>query len=544
MSGIEITNRIVYVGADGAFATRLRSLLGPSAGPAAGAGPERVWATPSVRAALRAAGPEDVLVIDVDALDGGARLDGGAGLDGRTGSNGGAASEAEDGVQRAVAAAESVAVVALIVDDFAARADAALAEGVHAVLAGHRASDEVVLLTIRHAVEVQAMRVQLRRAQRLEAVGMLAGGVANDMNNLLTAINGYGEILSSGLGDSIRYARLRRYADQIRSAGERGAELTHQLLAFTRRQRPSPGAMDLNRAISGVRRVVGRLVGSDIRFSLSTEAHLGLVVADPGYIEQALLNLVVNAVDAMDGGGTLVVETANARLLPGAFDYGVVTEARDYVMLAVADSGAGMTAETRARALEPFFTTKTSGEGSGLGLSTVRGIVQECNGVLAIDSAPGEGTTVRVYLPRATKERTDDSHPTVPTDRSQGSETVLVVDDELAVRALVRDVLEEYGYRVLECEDGYDALQRLGRERGGVDLVLSDVNLPGMTGPRLQEALLARGERTRFLYMSGYPEGATASGGVLAAGTPFVEKPFRPAELAEHVRAVLDNTTA
>ncbi|MEO6119772.1 MAG: ATP-binding protein [Terriglobales bacterium] len=386
--------------------------------------------------------------------------------------------------------------------------------------------------------ERRALEDQLRQSQKMEAIGRLAGGVAHDFNNLLTVIKGYSELMLDELKDA---DPMRAEVEEIKKAADRAATLTRQLLAFSRQQVLAPKVIDLNAVVSNMDKLLTRLLGEDIGLYTVLEASLGRVKADPGQIEQVVMNLVVNARDAMPRGGKLTVETSNADLDDSYAREHVGARAGSYVMLAVSDNGTGMTPEVRQRIFEPFFTTKELGKGTGLGLSTVYGIVKQSEGYIWVYSEPGQGTSFKVYLPRV------DSPVEVVTPRAgrkptfTGSETVLLVEDEDGVRALVRQVLHKHGYTVLEARHGGEALLHCERHVGPIQLLLTDVVLEQMGGPELARRLSGIRPDMRVLYISGYTDDAIIHHGVLTEGTAFLQKPFTTEALARKIRQVLDN---
>ena len=396
---------------------------------------------------------------------------------------------------------------------------------------------EILLGTVVDMTERRRLEEQLLQSQKMEAVGRLAGGIAHDFNNLLTAVSGYSELLLRELpeGDP-----RREFAEEIRKAGGRAAALTHQLLAFSRRQVLEPRVLDLNAVISGMERMLRRVIGEDIELITATQEELWHARADPGQIEQAILNLVVNARDAMPRGGKLTLETANVELDEKfAGRYATVTPG-PHVMLAVSDTGIGMDAELQARLFEPFFTTKEHGKGTGLGLSTTYGIVKQSGGSIWVYSEPGHGTTFKIYLPRC--EEPLEELPPAPDTReaAPGTETVLVVEDEPEVRRLVERLLRGKGYRVLTAGSPADAVGLASAHEGAIDLLLTDVIMPGMNGRELARRLAPARPAMRVLYMSGYADAAMSQQGILPPGTAFVSKPFTPEVLARKVREVLD----
>ncbi|HEU4451748.1 MAG TPA: PAS domain S-box protein, partial [Longimicrobium sp.] len=384
--------------------------------------------------------------------------------------------------------------------------------------------------------ELHESREQLLQSQKMEAVGRLAGGVAHDFNNLLTAIKGFTELL---LLDFDQKDPRYPFAHEIQAAANRAASLTRQLLAFSRKQVLQPRVIDLNSSVTDIEKMLRRLIGEDVELVARLEAAHGEVRADPGQLEQVLLNLAVNARDAMPGGGTLTVETRAARLeeeLKRAYPYVVPGW---YVMLSVSDTGHGMDLETRERAFEPFFTTKPAGRGTGLGLSTVYGIVKQSGGFIWIDSEPERGTTVRIYLPPV-DEPARDPAPAADAVPSRGAETVLLAEDEETVRRLARRVLERSGYTVLEAADGEEAIRVAEAHRGPIHLLVTDVVMPRLGGRDLAARLLTARPGLRVLYVSGYTDEAVRRHGILDPGTGFVEKPFTADVLAEQVRRALD----
>jgi len=400
------------------------------------------------------------------------------------------------------------------------------------------------LLYIIHRVEDVTEVVRLERqgneqqSQRMEALGRLAGGVAHDFNNLLGVITGYGELLGRNLNDD---ARLTRYVSDILKAADRAGGLARQLLAFSRKQVLQPRVLDLNAVVTDTEKMLRRLIGEDVMLVTVLEEPLGRVKADPGQIEQVLMNLAVNARDAMPRGGRLTIETANVdldvayvRLRPGV-------EPGPYVMLAVSDTGHGMKQETLGHVFEPFFTTKAAGKGTGLGLATVHGIVKQSGGHVWVYSEPEHGATFKVYLPR-TKETAPAAAVTEKAEHPlpKGVETVLLVEDETGLRELVRECLEGSGYRVLEARQAGHALEIAEDYAGPIHLLVTDVVMPGMSGRELSERLAASHAGMKVLYMSGYTDDAVVLHGVLAEEMAFLQKPFTINALAQKVRALLD----
>jgi two-component system, cell cycle sensor histidine kinase and response regulator CckA len=385
--------------------------------------------------------------------------------------------------------------------------------------------------------EKRVLEKQLRMAQKMEAIGRLSGGIAHDFNNLLGVIIGYSRVLKRSLGTD---NALCEHALEIEKAGERAASLTKQLLAFSRQQVLTPAILNLNTLTSDMEKMLPRLLGEDIEVSLALAPTLGNVKADQSQIEQVIMNLAVNARDAMPTGGKLKVETANVELDQAYTRDHPGSKVGSYVLLAMTDTGVGMDAGTLAHIFEPFFTTKERGKGTGLGLATVYGIVKQSNGYISVDSAPGKGTSFKIYLPReagrpAVAEAESDS-----PDRLRGSETILLVEDSGPLRKLAKSFLESAGFQVFSAESGEDAVEVANRCKGTFDLLLTDVVMPGMNGRLLAEHLLPRQQGMRVLYMSGYTDGFIAGHGVLEPGTDLLHKPFTEEVLIRRVREVLD----
>ncbi len=397
--------------------------------------------------------------------------------------------------------------------------------------------EEILLGTVFDMTERRRLEEQLLQSQKMEAVGRLAGGIAHDFNNLLTAISGYSELLLTQLpeGDP-----RRESAEEIRQAGSRAAALTRQLLAFSRRQVLEPRVLDLNAVISGMERMLRRVIGEDVELTTALELELWRSKADPGQIEQAILNLVVNARDAMPRGGRLTVETANVELDEKFAGLYATVHPGPHVMLAVSDTGVGMDAELQARLFEPFFTTKERGKGTGLGLSTTYGIVKQSGGSIWVYSEPGHGTTFKIYLPRCEEPLEDPVLPAPRTAPAAGTESVLLVEDEPEVRRLVEKLLGLKGYKVLSAASPAEAIAVSRRHEAPIDLLLTDVIMPGMNGRELARILAETRPRMKVLYMSGYTDAAISQQGILAPGTAFLSKPFTPDVLARKVREVID----
>ena len=386
-----------------------------------------------------------------------------------------------------------------------------------------------------NVTERRKLEDQLRQSQKMEAVGRLAGGVAHDFNNLLTVINGYSELLLRQVGED---STLRKEVEEIRKAGDRASMLTRQLLAFSRRQVLQPKMLDLNATVTGMATMLRRLIGEDIDLRILPGEGLGKVKADPGQVEQIILNLVVNSRDAMPGGGKLSIETRNT-LLDGTFSSKhPYTVAGPHVLLAVSDTGAGMSEDTQAHLFEPFFTTKEKGKGTGLGLSTVYGIVKQSQGYIHVYSELGKGTTVKIYLPRVEGEEETVSPVSAPAPH--GTETVLVAEDDDQIRDFVTRVLSRKGYRVLSASDGFDALRLCGESADPVDLLITDVVMPRMGGRELASRIQTAKPGVRVLFVSGYTEDAISQRGILEAGLQFLQKPFTTDALLRKVREVFD----
>jgi NO-binding membrane sensor protein with MHYT domain/nitrogen-specific signal transduction histidine kinase/CheY-like chemotaxis protein len=387
-------------------------------------------------------------------------------------------------------------------------------------------------LWVRRRVDAAERRQQ---SQRLEAIGQLAGGVAHDFNNLLTAILGNVSFVLAATppGDS-RYEDVR----EIERAATRAAELTRQLLAFSRKQILRPTILDLNSVLEHIMRMLNRLVGEHIEVTLRPDPALGLVRADVAQVEQVIVNLVVNARDAMRDGGRLTIETQTVALGPDSAGQHAGMAPGLYVLMAFTDTGVGMDPVTQGRIFEPFFTTKGLGQGTGLGLATVYGIVKQSGGTISVYSEPGRGSSFKVYLPQVAAEAGENEAAAAPL-AAEGSGTVLLVEDEAVVRQLAARALRASGYRLLVATDAVEALRVSGEHEGPIHLLLTDVIMPGTTGPRLAAELVSAHPELRVLYMSGFTENAIAHHGVLDAETQFLQKPFTPAALALKVREVL-----
>jgi PAS domain S-box-containing protein len=394
--------------------------------------------------------------------------------------------------------------------------------------------DPVIEGTIIDITQRKELEDQLIQAQKMEAIGRLAGGIAHDFNNLLTAVIGYSQLLLMRLeqGDPARWE-----VGEINKAAVRAATLTSQLLAFSRRQILQPKILDLNSVVADLSKMLRRLIGEDIDLVLALEPNLGQVKADPSQIQQVIMNLAVNARDAMLRGGTLTIETANLTIESDGERAEVKLQPGRYVVLRIRDTGEGMSAETQSHIFEPFFTTKEVGKGTGLGLSTVYGIISQTGGEITVSSAPGEGATFSIYLPRVEESV---EHLGEQAARPRPSETILLVEDDSMVRGLAATVLTEAGYKVLEAASGADALQLVADSTDPIHLLLTDVVMPSMSGTALADEIRALRPAIRVLYASGYTDDAVIHHGVAGKESDFIQKPFTPRALAEKVREVLD----
>ena len=383
------------------------------------------------------------------------------------------------------------------------------------------------------------LEAQLRQSQKMEAVGRLAGGVAHDFNNMLMAVTGYADLLleRTRLDDA-----ARGYVDEIRKAADRASRLTGQLLAFSRQQILAPQILDLSDAVTNMETMLRRLIGEDITLIIHSQPGLGRVRADPGQIEQVVLNLAVNARDAMPQGGNLTIETRNVTFEKGYTWGHFPVEPGDYVMISVSDTGCGMDEAIRSRIFEPFYSTKEQGKGTGLGLSTVYGIIKQSGGYVWVYSEPGHGATFKIYLPRQDAPLSPQPAAESTARTAPGSETVLLVEDESMVRALVRDILAMRGYQVLDAPNGTAAVRKAEEHAGPIEILLTDVVMPGISGRELAEQLRHLRPDIRVLYMSGYTDDAIIHHGILDAETAFIQKPFAPEALARKLREVLDRS--
>jgi len=386
--------------------------------------------------------------------------------------------------------------------------------------------------------EQRVLEKQLRMAQKMEAIGRLSGGIAHDFNNLLGVIIGYSGVLKKALGAD---ASLREHALEIEKAGQRAASLTKQLLAFSRQQVLTPAVLNLNTLALDMEKMLPRLLGEDIEVSLELASALGNVKADQSQVEQVIMNLAVNARDAMPMGGKLKIHTGNVQLDHAYTRSHPGSKVGNYVRLAMTDTGHGMDAETLAHIFEPFFTTKERGKGTGLGLATVYGIVKQSNGYIWVDSVPSKGSSFQIYLPLHVGQSAIDEQKPDASENLRGSESILLAEDAEPLRKLAQTFLEAAGFRVLSAQSGEEALEVAARYRGSFNLLLTDVVMPGMNGRVLAEHLLPRQPGMKVLYMSGYTDSFIAGHGVLDRGTHLLHKPFTEEVLIRKVREVLDD---
>ncbi|HNN96884.1 MAG TPA: ATP-binding protein [Pseudomonadota bacterium] len=393
-----------------------------------------------------------------------------------------------------------------------------------------------IAVIIRDLTEKRRLDEQLRQSQKMDAIGRLAGGVAHDFNNLLMIINGYSELLMTHLADD---PELAETVSAIRDAGERAATLTGQLLAFSRKALVEPKLLDLNAVVGAAGRMLQRLLGEDIQLSTQLAPQLGRIRLDPGQLDQILLNLAANARDAMPTGGTLQIQTSAVEIDGSrSAEFGPLRPGQ-YAQLLIRDSGAGMPDDVRQHLFEPFYTTKQTGSGTGLGLAMVYGIVQQAGGGIHVESAPGRGTQFRIVFPLAAVR--PQSSPPVQHSVPRGSETILVVEDEDAVRQIVCLSLQALGYRVMSAGSARAALEIATTHAGPIHVLLTDVVMPDVGGRTLAEQLLKLRPQTRVLYMSGYTDDAVVRHGIEAATVAFLQKPFTPLSLASKLRELLDS---
>ncbi len=378
---------------------------------------------------------------------------------------------------------------------------------------------------------------QLAHAQKMEAVGRLAGGVAHDFNNMLTVISGYNRMILDDLppGDP-----LRVNAEEIQVAADRAAALTNQLLTFSRRQIMRARVVSVNEVLAGTEKMLRRLIGEDLILTLNPAPDTGNIRADPGHIEQAIVNLVVNARDAMPNGGKITIETGNVSLDTTYACSHLGVKPGDFVMIAVSDTGQGMDAATRRHIFEPFYTTKPKGKGTGLGLATVYGMVKQSGGDIWVYSEVGRGTTFKLYFPRVADSAATSATRAAELPKAQGTETILVVEDEEAVRDLTVRILRQLGYTILAASGGQEALEIAAAHPDPISLLVTDVVMPGMSGKHLADTLVSARPGLRVLYVSGYTENTIVSQGALAPGVDFLPKPFSREVLATKIRELLD----
>jgi PAS domain S-box-containing protein len=413
-----------------------------------------------------------------------------------------------------------------------------LESGASAVLNSDGKVEKLVIVS-RDVTARRSLEEQFRQAQKMEAVGRLSGGIAHDFNNLLGVIIGYAEFLQEHLEPE---DALRGSADEILKAGKRAAGLTRQLLAFSRQQVLDPRVLDLNSAVYDMEKLLRRLIGEDIELTTPLSPDLGRVKADQGQLEQVIMNLAVNARDAMPQGGKLVIATENM-IMDEAFvrRYLYPVQPGPYVCLTVTDSGIGMDADTKARAFEPFFTTKEKGKGTGLGLSTVYGVVKQSGGYIDIYTSPGAGTSFKIYLPRVDEAiKAEGASLDGVKSSFDGKETILLAEDEVSLRTLTRTTLELCGYKVLEAKDGVAALEVSEHHDGTIDLLLTDIVMPGMGGRALAHELVRRRPEIKLVYMSGYTGQAVGAQGPVEPGSVFLSKPFTRVSLTRKIREALD----
>jgi len=402
-------------------------------------------------------------------------------------------------------------------------------------------ADQVIALRgmLRNVTQQRALEEQLLRSQRMEAVGHLAGGVAHDFNNLLTVINGRSDLLRTLLEPG---SPLVREVDEIKQAGKRAAALTRQLLILSRRQMSSPSAVNLNQIVGNVENLLRRSIGEQVELICNLKPDLANIKADPSQVEQVLLNLALNARDAMPRGGRLTIETDNAMVAEGSSLHAMGLQLGPHVLLRVEDTGVGIDARLLGQIFEPFVTTKGPGEGTGLGLSTVYGIVQQSHGQIRVDSEPGRGASFEIFLPAVEEAIVEDSEPEEDAESPRGTETILLVEDEAAVRSLLRRFLEGQGYRVVEAPDGETGYEQAESREGEIDLLLTDLVMPGMGGFELARRMESRWPQVKILFMSGYSEDAVGmmDNEPLMDATNFLQKPFSTDLLARRIRAILE----
>lgn len=401
---------------------------------------------------------------------------------------------------------------------------------------------ESLIIVNRDITDRRHLEEQFRQSQKMEAVGRLSGGVAHDFNNLLGVIIGYAEFLQERLEAA---DPLRASVEEILKAGKRAASLTRQLLAFSRQQVLDPKVLDLRVAVTDMEKLLRRLIGEDIELTTAIDPQLGKVKADQGQLEQVIMNLAVNARDAMPQGGKLTIHLENTVLDQDYVRrYPYPVQPGQYVLLMVTDTGVGMDAETKARAFEPFFTTKEKGKGTGLGLSTVYGVVKQSGGYIDVESAPSAGTTFKIFLPRVHEEARMERQSVEAPATGRGNETILIAEDETSLRTLTSATLELNGYKVLQAKDGLEALEASRKHDGPIDLLLTDIVMPGMGGRALAEELGRERKDMRIVYMSGYTGQAVGSQGPVEPGSFYLHKPFTRQALTQKIREALDSQVA
>jgi len=412
-----------------------------------------------------------------------------------------------------------------------------LAESIGTQIAGAIANGQLFMKQKQIEEEKSSIEAQLHQSQKMEAIGQLAGGIAHDFNNLLTVINGYSEFALSSLSPN---DSLREEIEEIRKAGVRAAGLTRQLLTFSRRQVPEFKVLDVGGIVRDLEKMLCRTIGENIELTIKLQENLGRVKADVGQIEQVMMNLAINARDAMPNGGKLIIELAGEELDETYVRKHAGVEPGKYVMISVSDTGEGMAPEIREKIFEPFFTTKETGKGTGLGLSTVYGIVKQSGGHIWVYSEKGHGTVFKIYLPEVEGEADQPVEKAREEETPPGEGKILVVEDEPSVRELTAEFLRKQGYTVLEAQHGNEALRTSREHEGPIDLLVTDVVMPGMTGRELVERLSLTRPGMKVLYMSGYADDAVIQQGVLEEGVNYIQKPFSIGKFAHKVREVLN----
>ncbi len=393
------------------------------------------------------------------------------------------------------------------------------------------------IVNLRDISEQKMMEAQLRQAQKMEAIGVLASGVAHDFNNLLTTILVNTELILSDDIDS----SLKERIEDINKAGQRAAALTRQLLAFSRKQVIQPKVLNLNKLLKDFNKMLDRIIGEDVEILVIPEDALWQIEIDPGQMEQVIFNLVINAKDVMPKGGQITIETENVNHSEGYFyQHGVKSQPGSYIKLAVSDTGSGMDNETQKKIFEPFFTTKKKGKGTGLGLSIVYGIVKQNNGFVWVYSEPGQGSSFKVYLPKAPCDVATKRNESPTVRKADGSETLLIVEDDEQLRKTLRTTLKQNGYKVLDAKNGKDALKICKKHEGMIELMITDVVMPKMSGRETVRRLQPLYPQMKIIYMSGYTDNAIVNHGILASGLDFLQKPFSLKDLGYKVREILD----